>query len=598
MSHQPPSGSRAIGVPDRLSTRAADPTMTPLDAALKRLRPMLLAVGGFSLAINLLMLVSPLYMMQVFDRVLGSGHTETLLWLTVVAGVALLCLGALETVRGRLLSRGAAWLDQRLGGWLIAAGHTSGIGGKPLGTQPLRDLEQLRGFLGGTGMNPIFDIPWAPVFITVIWMLHPWLGMLALASAVLLFLLGLANELATRRPLRSANRDRVAALSRCGAALRNAEVVQALGLLPRIVRRWDRDTAPALTAQQAAADLGALSLGATRFTRMFVQVGVLGIGAYLVLQGQLTAGGMIAGSILLGRALAPFEQAIGAWRNLTAARTSHQRLQTLLHAVPAPQRAMTLPPLTGRLAVEGLTFVPAGSDRPILRQVGFALAPGETLAVIGPSASGKSTLCRHLVGVWRPSSGHVRLDGADVSAYGRAELGPQIGYLPQDVELFDGTVRDNIARLAEPEGGDDAAPDGASTDTATDQSVIDAAQRAGAHEMILHLPEGYDTRVGEGGAILSALFGSPRLLVLDEPAANLDQEGEAALLAALANAKQDGATIIMVAHRPSQVAQADRILVLRQGAVEQFGLRDEVLQHVTGPRPIPAQAAAMRSEAS
>ena len=574
---------------------------------------MLLAVGGFSLAINLLMLVSPLYMMQVFDRVLGSGHTETLLWLTVVAGVALLCLGALETVRGRLLSRGAAWLDQRLGGWLIAAGHTSGIGGKPLGTQPLRDLEQLRGFLGGTGMNPIFDIPWAPVFIAVIWMLHPWLGMLALASAVLLFLLGLANELATRRPLRSANRDRVAALSRCGAALRNAEVVQALGLLPRIVRRWDRDTAPALTAQQTAADLGALSLGATRFTRMFVQVGVLGIGAYLVLQGQLTAGGMIAGSILLGRALAPFEQAIGAWRNLTAARTSHQRLQALLRAVPAPQRAMTLPPLTGRLAVEGLTFVPPGSDRPILRQVGFALAPGETLAVIGPSASGKSTLCRHLVGVWRPSSGHVRLDGADVSAYGRAELGPQIGYLPQDVELFDGTVRDNIARLAEPDGPSDAdhdtAPDGASADIASDRSVLDAAQRAGAHEMILHLPDGYDTRVGEGGAILSggqrqrialarALFGRPRLLVLDEPAANLDQEGEAALLAALATAKQDGATIIMVAHRPSQVAQADRILVLRQGAVEQFGLRDEVLQHVTGPRPIPAQATAMRSEAS
>ena len=598
-------GARQVGAKD---PRAGDLSATPLDRALARLRPTVLAVAGFSLAINLLMLVSPLYMMQVFDRVLGSGHAETLLWLTVIAGIALLCLGALETVRGRLLSRGAAWLDGRMAGWLIAGGHAGGLAGRSLGTQPLRDLEQLRGFLGGTGMNPIFDAPWAPVFIAVIWMLHPWLGLLALGSAILLFLLALANELATRGPLKTAGRQRMAALTRCGAALRNAEVVQALGLLPRIVRRWEGDAAPAAAAQQTASDVGSLILGTTRFVRLFVQVGILGIGAYLVLQGQLTSGGMIAGSILLGRALAPFEQAVSAWKGFVGARASYHRLQTLLRAAPEPQRTMALPPVRGRVTVEAASFVPPGSDRPVLRQAGFALEPGEALAVIGPSASGKSSLCRLLVGVWPPSAGHVRLDGADVTSYGREELGRQIGYLPQDVELFDGTVRDNIARLADP-------PDGtASDETASDESVIEAAMRAGAHDMILHLPQGYDTRVGEGGAILSggqrqrialarALYGRPRLLVLDEPAASLDQEGEAALMVALATAKEDGTTIVLVAHRPSQLAQTDRILVLRQGAVEQFGPRDEILQRVTGPRPVPSTAPAastapVRSHAS
>ena len=601
-------GARQVGAKD---PRAGDLSATPLDRALARLRPTVLAVAGFSLAINLLMLVSPLYMMQVFDRVLGSGHAETLLWLTVIAGIALLCLGALETVRGRLLSRGAAWLDGRMAGWLIAGGHAGGLAGRSLGTQPLRDLEQLRGFLGGTGMNPIFDAPWAPVFIAVIWMLHPWLGLLALGSAILLFLLALANELATRGPLKTAGRQRMAALTRCGAALRNAEVVQALGLLPRIVRRWEGDAAPAATAQQTASDVGSLILGTTRFVRLFVQVGILGIGAYLVLQGQLTSGGMIAGSILLGRALAPFEQAVSAWKGFVGARASYHRLQTLLRAAPAPQRTMALPPVRGRIAVEAASFVPPGSDRPVLRQVGFALEPGEALAVIGPSASGKSSLCRLLVGVWPPSAGHVRLDGADVTSYGREELGRQIGYLPQDVELFDGTVRDNIARLADPPDGT-ASDEAASDETASDESVIEAAMRAGAHDLILHLPQGYDTRVGEGGAILSggqrqrialarALYGRPRLLVLDEPAASLDQEGEAALMAALATAKEDGTTIVLVAHRPSQLAQTDRILVLRQGAVEQFGPRDEILQRVTGPRPVPAatpQTATVRSHAS
>ena len=568
-----------------LTTTKRSPTA--LDEALKGLRGPLLAVAGFSLFVNLLMLVSPLYMMQVFDRVLGSGHGETLLYLTVIAGLALVCLGALETVRGRILARGGAWLERRLGASLIAAGLAASLAGRPAGTQPLRDLEQLRGFLGGTAMHPLFDAPWVPIYLAAIALLHPWLGLLALGAAVLLFALALTNELATRGTLRDAGQARVAALAHCGSALRNAEVLQALGLLPAVLRRWEADSEPGQARQLAAADVAALILGAAKFARLFVQVGVLALGAYLVLQDQLTAGGMIAGSILLGRALAPVEQAIGAWKSLNGARGAYGRLQALLRAAPRAAPAMALPPVAGRLSVEGATFVPPETARPVLRGVSFALEPGEGLALVGPSASGKSTLCRLLVGVWAPTAGYVRLDGAGVTSFDRAAFGRQIGYLPQDVELFDGTVRENIARLTEAE----------------DAAVVEAAQRANVHEMILALPEGYHTRLGEGGAVLSggqrqriglarALFGNPRLLVLDEPAANLDQAGEAALEAALAAARRAGATLVLVAHRLSQLGQVDRILVLNQGVVEQLGPRDEVLRRFVGPRPVPAARAA------
>jgi PrtD family type I secretion system ABC transporter len=515
---------------------------------------------------------------------------ETLILLTVLVGFAFLVLGGLETARGRVFNRLGAWLEETLTPELIRAGLARRLAGEPVGAQALRDLGQVRSFVGGQGIQPLVDAPWVPIFIAVIWLLHPWLGMLALAAAVLLFAVAVANELTTRAPLREANRRSVEAQGGVEAALRNADVVHAMGLLPALTARWHKASARALEGQERAGDRGSLLVGTSRFVRLFVQSAILGLGAFLVIRGELTAGAMIAGSILLGRALAPVEQAIGAWKQMIAARVAHARLQALLRAAPAPAPAMDLPPPTGRLTVDRATLLAPGARRgetpPILRNVSFELTPGDVLGVVGPSASGKTTLCRLIVGIWRPSAGHVRLDSAEVHAWDRAALGAHIGYLPQDVELFGGTVRDNIARL------------GAADDTA----VIAAAKLAGVHDMILHLPDGYNTPVGEAGAVLSAgqrqrvglaraLFGRPRLVVLDEPNANLDAEGEAALLDAVAAVKAQGTTVVLVAHRMGTLAHADKLLLMRDGAVEAFGPRDAVLARLKGPRPVEAPAA-------
>jgi len=576
------------------SVRPARPEPTPLDTTLRRARPAFVLIVVFSLFVNLLMLVSPLYMMQVFDRVLASGSVETLILLTVIVGFAFLVLGGLETARGRVFNRLGAWLEETLTPELIRAGLARRLAGEPVGAQGLRDLAQVRSFVGGQGIQPLVDAPWVPIFIAVIWLLHPWLGMLALGAAILLFAVAVANELTTRAPLREANRRSVEAQGGVEAALRNADVVHAMGLLPALTARWHKASARALEGQERAGDRGSLLVGTSRFVRLFVQSAILGLGAFLVIRGELTAGGMIAGSILLGRALAPVEQAIGAWKQMIAARVAHGRLQALLRAAPAPAPAMDLPPPTGRLTVDRATLLAPGARRgetpPILRNVSFELTPGDVLGVVGPSASGKTTLCRLIVGIWRPSAGHVRLDSAEVHAWDRAALGAHLGYLPQDVELFGGTVRDNIARLG-------AADDGA---------VIAAAKLAGVHDMILHLPDGYNTPVGEAGAVLSAgqrqrvglaraLFGRPRLVVLDEPNANLDAEGEAALLDAVATVKAQGTTVVLVAHRMGTLAHADKLLLMRDGAVEAFGPRDAVLAKLKGPRPVEAPAA--RTEA-
>jgi len=559
---------------------------TPLRRAIGSALRGFVFIGVFSFFLNLLMLVTPLYMMQIFDRVLASGRTETLIYLTVIAGFALLVLGLLEIVRNRVLTRISTWLDRRLSGTLIASAVASRLAGAPVGAQPLRDLASLRGYVGSSAVFPLFDSPWVPVFVAVIWLMHPWLGILALASAVVLFLLALANDLLTRRPLTEANGLTVGAQARAEAAVRNADVVQAMGMMPGLLGDYERANERALGYQQRAGDRAGAVLGLSKFVRLFVQVAILGAGAYLVLNDQLTAGGMIAGSILLGRCLAPVEQAIGAWRQLVGARAAYGRLQRLLGAMPERRHAAGLPEPTGRLSVERASFVPPGSNRPVLKSVSFSLEAGEALGVIGPSAAGKSTLCRLLVGVHAPSAGSVRLDGAETHSWERSEFGRHVGYLPQDVELFAGTVRDNIARMTE---GDMP-------------SVIAAAKLAGVHDMVLRLAEGYETWIGEDGAVLSAgqrqriglaraLYGGPRLLVLDEPNANLDQDGEAALLHAIAKMKARGTTVVMVAHRPSAMIHIDRILVLRDGVVETVGPRDEVLKKVTGPRPADANPA-------
>lgn len=552
---------------------------TALEHALKEVRQGLWVVGATSLFLNLLALTSPLYMFQVFDRVLASGRVETLVALTVIAAFALLCLSGLEVVRLRMLARIGAWLDRALTRAVLKASVGEALAGRPMGAQAMGDLAQLRGFINSQAIFPIFDAPWTPVFIVVIWLLHPWLGLLALGGAGMLFGLALANELVSRAPLAAAGQAWLTAQRHYEAALRNAEVVHAMGMLPALLRRWHAVNEQVLACQALASARTGWLYGTSKFVRLFVQVAVLGLGAYLVLEGALTGGGMIAGSILLGRALAPVEQAIGAWKGLHAARASYDRLRLLLQRHPGDATAIRLPVPEGRISVDRV-MLNSPQGRPILKGVSFELAAGEVLAVVGPSASGKSTLCRLLTGVWPPSGGHVRLDSAEVHAWDRGDFGRHVGYLPQDVELFAGSVRDNIARMTD----------------APDDAVIAAAQLAGVHEMILHLPDGYATEVGSQGATLSggqrqciglarAMFGTPRVVVLDEPSASLDQVGERAVLDAIGRLKARGATVIVVVHRPRLLTHVDKLLVLADGVGALFGPRDRVLARIMAPVP-------------
>lgn len=549
--------------------------ITELRRATAACRSAFLWVGALSLLINLLMLTSPLYMQQLYDRVLTTGRLETLWMLTGIAGVALMLLGALDSLRTAVTVRIGCWLNEVLGPVFLSSSVRSRLLGDSGGSQPLRDLGQVQSFIATQGMTVFFDAPWVPIFVALMWVLHPWLGALSTIAAIVLLGLSIANDMATRRPTLTATMGQITAHQHADAAIRNAEVVQAMGMLPAVVERFQQTNGSALAAVQRAAERSGWLLGLTKFIRFFVQIAVLGLGAVLVLRGELTAGGMIAGSILLSRALAPIELAMSAWRNFTNARMAYQRLEARLQSFPAEVDRTRLPAPTGRLAVSGLTFLPNGSRVPVLDGVSFAVEPGEAVAVIGPSASGKSTLCRLLVGISTPSAGEVRIDGFDLRHWDLSELGPHIGYLPQDVELFSGSVRENIARLQK---GDD-------------EAVIDAAQLAHAHEMIQRLPEGYDTQIGDGGTRLSggqrqriglarAVYGDPRLVILDEPNANLDQVGESALAAAVDEIKKRGGALIIVGHRPSTIAAADKILVLKEGKVEIFGPRDEVLQRL------------------
>jgi PrtD family type I secretion system ABC transporter len=540
-----------------------------------RLRPHFLYAGLFSLAINALLLVPPLYMLQVFDRVLASRSSETLAVLTIAAVVALFAMALLDVIRARLLAAAGTALDRRLGPRVLDGllAQTAKLSGASY-LNGLRDVNTLRGFLGGTGLMMLFDAPWLPLFLLVIFLFHPVLGAVAAAGAFAMVVLAVLNELLTRAPLERAQAEGRRAARFIDANVRNAEVVSALGMLPAVTRRWMRLNDAALSEQARAARRGSLLSGASKFTRQTVQLAMLAGGAYLVVSQHVTAGVMIAATILLGRALAPVETLVAGWRSLVEARSAWQRLRKLLEESPRQDARTELPAPTGALEIERVVF--GFKDKPILRGVSFSLQPGEALGLIGPSASGKSTLARLIVGVWQPLSGVVRLDGADVAAWPRECLGPHIGYLPQDVELFGGTVAENIARLAEPDAAE----------------VVRAAQRAHVHDLILRLPKGYDSEIGEAGQALSAgqrqrialaraLYGNPKLVVLDEPNSDLDQEGEEALVRCLYGLKKDGVTVVIIAHRPSLLHGVDKMLVLREGVVERFGPRPEVMQRVT-----------------
>lgn len=544
-----------------------------LAEALHTFRKAFVSVGAFSLFINLLMLVPSIYMLQVYDRALGSGNPTTLLMLTLIAVGLFALMTLLEWVRSMVLVRVGAQLDLNMNTRVFHAtfeGNLRRAGQNP--AQSLHDLTSIRQTLTGAGVVALMDAPWMPVYLVVVYLFHPALGIFAFIGALLLVVLAVVNEKVSRAPLDEAQKLAMAANTQANNHLRNAEVIEAMGMLPAIHGCWF-DLHQKLLAQQAlASDRAGLFGALTKFVRISLQSLALGYGALLAIEGQITAGMMIAASILVGRALAPVEMLIGNWKQLVSARGAYQRLSELLQTYPAREAGMSLPCPTGAIALENASTAAPGSKSLILKNVSLEINAGEVVAVIGPSASGKSSLARLLVGVWPALSGSVRLDGADVFQWDKTELGPHLGYLPQDIELFDGTVAENIARFGELEA----------------DKVIAAAKAAGMHELILKLPKGYDTPLGDGGSALSggqrqriglarALYGDPSLIVLDEPNSNLDDQGEAALAETIRDLKARGRTVVIITHRMTTLAVADKILVLHEGTPKIFAPRDRVL---------------------
>ena len=561
-----------------------------LSQALASCRGAFMSVGIFSGVINILMLTGSIYMMQVYDRVLPSRSVPTLIGLTILIIFLFSLQGLLDFLRQRLLTRVGSTLDAELSGRVFGILVTlplKGRGGSE-GLQPLRDFDTVRGFLSGIGPTALFDLPWLPLYLGLCFLLHPVLGLIALVGAAILFALAVLTEILSRKPVREAVGHAAARQAQAEASRRNAEVIKAMGMAPPLARRWTEVNDKYLIAQERAADasggLGAVS----KVLRFLLQSIVLGAGAWLVILDKASPGVIIAASILTSRALAPIETAIAHWKSFLAARQSWKRLGELLGALPVEAEPMSLPAPTKSMAVEGIVVGIPGSREVIVSNVSFALSAGDGLGVIGPSASGKSTLVRALVGVWPVLRGAIRLDGATLEHWSPAALGAAVGYMPQAIELFDGTVADNIARFS-----DD--PDSA--------KVVAAAKAAGAHEMILRLPNGYDTRTGEGAGSLSAgqrqrialarsLYGDPFVVVLDEPNSNLDAEGEAALTEAIKGVRSRGGIVIVVAHRPSALAALDQVLVMMNGTVQALGPRDDVLRKTLVPQSAPAKPAA------
>lgn len=540
------------------------------------------AAGLFSFFISLLQLTFSIYMMAIYDKVLTSYSMPTLVTLTVGALFAYLVMGLLEFLRSRVLVRVGVDMDRELSRPVFAETLKDSCRLQRSGyTQGLRDINTLRNFFGGNAIFFIFDIPAFPLFLLVIFLLHPLLGYTAIAGNLVIIGLGILQERMTHKRLNQATVASNGCQSILGAGLRNAEVVGSMGMLPGLLKSWNAKNDEVIRLQTEASDKAGLLQAMSRSWRQVMQVLVYGIGAYLVLRGQMTAGMIIAASILMGRAMSPIEQAMATWRMSIDARESYRRLDNLLKNTQS-QEKMDLPVPQGKLVAEKVSLEVA--KKPILNDINFSLEPGEVMAIIGPSAAGKSSLCRVILGIWPSSGGKVRLDGSDVYEWEAEKLGPYIGYLPQDVELFPGSVSTNIARLGEPDA----------------EQVVAAATLAGVHEMILALPNGYDTDIGEAGRNLSggqrqriglarALYGDPKLVILDEPNSNLDDAGEMALMQSLAQLKSRNVTTIMVTHKVSMLAAVNKILVLTAGQVATFGPRDEVLARLMQQRQPQAQ---------
>jgi len=551
--------------------------MKELPDALRACRKYFVTALIFSLGINLLYLAGPLYMLQLYDRVVNSASHVTLLMLTIALLLAFSALGGLDLVRARVLTRAGIRLDRLLAGRVLTATMDGAIKGVPPTSQPLRDFDTYRQFVSGAGINAIFDLPWAPIYMLVIFMLHPYLGLFALLSSIVLIALAVLGQLRVQGPMTEASAITSRNYAFTDMSLRNAEVLQAMGMMPGLLQRWDRDRSKALERQVVASDRAASTASLIRVLRLSMQSVMLGLGAYLVIDRLVTIGAMFAASILLARALQPVEQIVGAWRSMISARGAFERVKKLLAANPLRDPTLALPRPAGRVSVEGLVYGIPRAPSPILRGISFRLEAGEVLGLIGPSGAGKSTLARQIVGVLTPSTGAVRLDGADVWSWPREALGRHLGYLPQDIELFADTVAANIGRFRTEDD---------------DSDVIEAARLAGLHEAILRLPKGYETNIGDGGAVLSggirqriglarAVYGGPSLVVLDEPSSNLDSDGDAALLACIRELKLRGATVVIISHRLNTLGVVDKLLVLKEGTVEIFGPRNEVIGQLT-----------------
>ncbi|MHA4867737.1 type I secretion system permease/ATPase [Duganella sp. PWIR1] len=555
-----------------------------------------MTVGAFSAISNLLMLVPSLYMLQVYDRVLGSRNELTLLMLTLMMLVAYLMTSGLDLIRSFVLVRIGARFDMQLNKRVYTAAFEQNLKASGVSAgQSLMDLTNLRQFLTGNALFAFFDAPWFPFYLIVIFIFEPSLGLFALCGTAVLVILAVVNERVTRDPLKEANSMAIVSSQLATNNLRNAEVIESMGMLPNIMERWFKLHSRFLSLQASASDKAGVVSALTKFVQTSLQSLVLGFGALLVLENKISPGMMIAASILVGRALAPVQQLIGVWKSWSSTRSAYERLNQLLGENPARVAGMELPKPTGALSVEGVTAMTPGGKSMVLKGVSFAIVPGDVLGIVGPSGCGKSTLARLLVGVWPAAMGKVRLDGADIYQWNKDQLGPHLGYLPQDIELFAGTISENIARFGELNA----------------ELVVEAAKRAGVHDMILQMPKGYDTPLGDGGAGLSggqkqrlglarAMYGDPALLVLDEPNSNLDDVGEMALIQAIKDLRARGKTIVLITHRTSAIAVTNKLLVIRDGQVSMFGPTNQVLaalQENNQKQVVAQQAAAQQAAA-
>jgi PrtD family type I secretion system ABC transporter len=562
------------------------PLPSPLARAMRLgVKPLIIA-AMFSLVSNLLYLALPIYTNQIYSRVITSQSGSTLLVLSGGCAFVFLISGIIDQYRQQILSGFGVVFDQQLASRTFAALFDAVVRRRGTRAQALRDLDTVRHAIGGHAIAIMFDLPWMPLFLLILFIIDPMIGLVTLLGGITLLILAFLQDRSTHEKIKEANEAAIASYGFTDAALRNGEVVRALGMLPTIGRQWARNRYISIAVGSEAAESSGFYSGAIRFVRMFIQILIIAVGAWLVVERTIPSGLLFANMILASRALAPLERIVGSWKQLIEAQSAYKRLDQMLLDYEPPTPVTKLPRPTGALAVESVSFAPFGAPSLVLTNLNFRIQAGDFVGIIGPSGAGKSSLARLMAGIWKPTAGTVRLDGADVYSWDREDFGRNVSYQPQDTELFAGTVRDNIARFL---------PD------ATDEQVVTAAQLADAHELILRLPKGYETELGEGGAVLSAgqrqrvglartLFGEPKLVILDEPNANLDADGETALLAAIGRMKARGATIILISHKPSIFAEADKIILLVNGQVAEYGPRDQVMARFM-PKPAPqAQA--------